>query len=91
MEKANEGDAWDDNEFESCYREFDYDGNGTISKQELTQFIKRFAALWVEVNCLNKYSVYLFLLAANNLIHIHYIFVFNAFIPKIYILSFVFR
>jgi len=32
MEKANEGDAWDDNEFEACYREFDYDGNGTISK-----------------------------------------------------------
>ncbi|CDW82950.1 16 kda calcium-binding protein [Stylonychia lemnae] len=45
MEKANEGDAWDDTEFEACYREFDYDGNGTISKQELTQFIKRFAAL----------------------------------------------
>lgn len=32
MEVAGEGDAWDDNEFESCYREFDYDGNGTISK-----------------------------------------------------------
>eukprot|EP00347_Sterkiella_histriomuscorum_P022495 403338278 len=45
MEAAGEVDAWDDQEFEICYREFDYDGNGTISKQELLQFIKRFAAL----------------------------------------------
>jgi Ca2+-binding EF-hand superfamily protein len=45
MEDAGEGDAWDDKEFEECYKEFDYDGNGTISKGELTQFIKRFAAL----------------------------------------------
>lgn len=45
MTAAGEIDAWDDKEFEECYREFDYDGNGTISKQELMQFIKRFAAL----------------------------------------------
>ena len=32
MTDANEIDAWDDKEFEECYREFDYDGNGTISK-----------------------------------------------------------
>lgn len=45
MDIAGEGDAWDEKEFEACYREFDYDGNGTISKSELTQFVKRFAAL----------------------------------------------
>jgi len=45
MDVAGEGDAWDEIEFESCYKEFDYDGNGTISKDELMQFIKRFAAL----------------------------------------------
>lgn len=45
MDIAGEGDAWDENEFEACYKEFDYDGNGTISKDELMQFIKRFAAL----------------------------------------------
>ena len=45
MEVAGEGDAWDEAEFEACYKEFDYDGNGTISKDELMQFIKRFAAL----------------------------------------------
>lgn len=45
MLAANEGDAWDEEEFNECYQEFDYDGNGTISKGELTQFIKRFAQL----------------------------------------------
>lgn len=45
MTQAGENDAWDDKEFDECYQEFDYDGNGTISKAELTQFIKRFAAL----------------------------------------------
>ncbi len=45
MEIAGEGDAWDEKEFEACYKEFDYDGNGTISKEELMQFVKRFAAL----------------------------------------------
>lgn len=45
MDIAGEGDAWDEKEFETCYKEFDYDGNGTISKSELSQFIKRFAAL----------------------------------------------
>ena len=45
MLDAGEADAWDDREFDECYQEFDYDGNGTISRAELTQFIKRFAAL----------------------------------------------
>lgn len=45
MDVAGEADAWDDKEFEACYKEFDYDGNGTISKEELMQFVKRFAAL----------------------------------------------
>lgn len=45
MDEAGEADAWNDREFDECYQEFDYDGNGTISKAELTQFIKRFAAL----------------------------------------------
>jgi Ca2+-binding EF-hand superfamily protein len=45
MDVAGEGDAWDEKEFEECYKEFDYDGGGTISKDEMMQFIKRFAAL----------------------------------------------
>ena len=45
MDVAGEGDAWDENEFEACYKEFDYDGSGTISKDEMMQFVKRFAAL----------------------------------------------
>jgi hypothetical protein len=32
MQAAGEADAWDDNEFDTCYREFDYDGSGTITK-----------------------------------------------------------
>ena len=45
MSIAGEEDAWDEEEFDMCYREFDYDGNGTISEDELLQFVKRFAAL----------------------------------------------
>ncbi len=36
MQEAEEGEAWSEKEFEECYEEFDYDGNGTISKGELT-------------------------------------------------------
>lgn len=36
MEESGEGEAWDEKEFDECYQEFDYDGNGTISKGELT-------------------------------------------------------
>ena len=45
MEVAGESDAWDETEFDDCYAEFDYDGSGTITKDEFTQFVKRFAAL----------------------------------------------
>lgn len=45
MTAAGEGDAWNEKEFEACFKEFDYDGSGTVTKPELTNFIKRFAAL----------------------------------------------
>lgn len=45
MTAAGEGDAWDDKEFDTCFKEFDYDGSGTVTKPELSNFIKRFAAL----------------------------------------------
>ncbi len=45
FEEAGQMDAWTDEEFDECYREFDYDGSGTISEGELMQFVKRFAAL----------------------------------------------
>ena len=45
FEEAGQTDAWSDEEFDECYREFDYDGGGTISEDELIHFIKRFAAL----------------------------------------------
>lgn len=32
MREAGEDDAWSDKEFDECYQEFDYDGNGTISR-----------------------------------------------------------
>lgn len=45
MEEAEESDAWDEEEFNLCYKEFDYDGGGTVSREELVNFIKRFAGL----------------------------------------------
>ena len=45
MEEAEEGDAWDEEEFNTCFKEFDYDGSGEVSREELMNFIKRFAAL----------------------------------------------
>ena len=45
MSEANESEAWDEKEFDSCFKEFDYDGSGNIDKKEFTNFIKRFAAL----------------------------------------------
>ena len=45
MTEAGETEAWDDLEFDNCFKEFDYDGSGNVNKQELTNFIKRFAAL----------------------------------------------
>ena len=43
--EAGEQDAWDDTEFDECYREFDANGDGNVDKGELLNFIKRFAAL----------------------------------------------
>ena len=45
MTDANEIDAWDEAECETCYREFDKDGGGSVSKSELSEFVKRFAKL----------------------------------------------
>ena len=45
MNEAEEGDAWDENEFNSCFKEFDYDGSGNVSRDDLLNFIQRFAAL----------------------------------------------
>ena len=45
MTAAGEGDAWDDKEFDACFKEFDYDGSGSLTKSEVSNFVKRFAAL----------------------------------------------
>ncbi len=49
MEETNEIDAWDEAEFEKCYGQFDKDGGGTISQDELSSFISKFAKLWVNL------------------------------------------
>ena len=41
MEQAGEADAWDEKEFDTCFKEFDYDGSGEVNRQELLNFIKR--------------------------------------------------
>ena len=45
MIQAGEDDAWVDEEFESAFKEFDYDGNGEVDPKELVNLIKRFANL----------------------------------------------
>lgn len=45
MRQAGEDDAWVDEEFESAFKEFDYDGNGEVDPKELVNLIKRFANL----------------------------------------------
>ena len=35
-------------DFEACFKEFDKDGNGTISKDEMKIFIKKVAGLWTK-------------------------------------------
>lgn len=37
--------VFSDNDFETCYRETDTDGNGVISKSEMRFFIKNVAGL----------------------------------------------
>ncbi len=45
MVEAGEDDAWNEKEFDLCFKEVDYDGSGRVNKQEVLNFIKRFAAL----------------------------------------------
>ncbi len=45
MGEYGEMDAWNDKEFDLCYREFDRDGGGTINKEEFEGFVRRFANL----------------------------------------------
>lgn len=39
-----------ESDFEKCFQEFDKDGNGTISKDEMKTFIKKVAGLWEHCN-----------------------------------------
>ena len=45
MIDSGEGDAWDDNDFEAGYMQFDKDGSGQIERDEFDAFVKRFADL----------------------------------------------
>ena len=45
MRQAGEDDAWDDEEFEHAFKEFDYDGNGEVDPKELVNLVKKFADL----------------------------------------------
>lgn len=40
-----ENGEFSDAEFESCYKDFDRDGNGLISKDEMNIFIKKVTGL----------------------------------------------
>jgi len=41
-----ESGEFSEQDFEACFKEFDKDGNGTISKDEMKIFIKKVAGLW---------------------------------------------
>ena len=45
MNDSGEGDAWNDEDFESGYMQFDKDGSGQIERDEFDAFVKRFADL----------------------------------------------
>ena len=45
MERSGEVESWSDEEFQTCYLEFDRDGSGKIERSEFDAFIKRFADL----------------------------------------------
>jgi len=45
MIDSGEGDAWDENDFEEGYLQFDKDGSGQIEREEFDAFVKRFADL----------------------------------------------
>jgi Ca2+-binding EF-hand superfamily protein len=40
-----ESGEFSEQDFEACFKEFDKDGNGTISKDEMKIFIKKVAGL----------------------------------------------
>ena len=42
---ATGGDGFSEADFEACFKEFDKDGSGTISKEEMKIFIKKVAGL----------------------------------------------
>ena len=45
MTQADELDAWDDEDFEQGYNQFDKDRSGKIDAEEFDAFVKRFADL----------------------------------------------
>ena len=45
MFDSGEGDAWNDEDFEKGYMQFDKDGSGQIERDEFDAFVKRFADL----------------------------------------------
>ena len=45
MAQAGEGEAWDEDQFEQGYYQFDKDRSGKIDRQEFDDFVKRFADL----------------------------------------------
>ena len=45
MEASGEGEAWNEQDFEDGYMQFDIDGSGQLEKSEMIDFIKRFADL----------------------------------------------
>ena len=45
MIQSGEGDAWDEDDFEHGYMQFDKDGSGQIERDEFDAFVKRFADL----------------------------------------------
>ena len=42
---SGEGDAWNEDDFEAGYMQFDKDGSGMIEREEFDAFVKRFADL----------------------------------------------
>ena len=45
MAEMSENDTFSEEDFEGCFKEFDTDGNGTISREEMANFIKKVAGL----------------------------------------------
>ena len=46
MIDSGEGDAWEEDDFENGYKQFDKDGSGQIEREEFDAFVKRWADLW---------------------------------------------